>query len=93
MYPEDGTLLTVGPAAVLTQAPHPNAARLFLEWLLSLDFAKSCAEQSMIPVRADAPPMRGGRALKDVKLLTLTTAELAKGIPEVVEQWRDTFGN
>ena len=47
----------------------------------------------MIPVRADAPPMHGGRNLSEIRLLTLTTAELAKGIPEVVEQWRDTFGN
>ncbi len=93
VYPEDGTLLTVGPGAVLAQAPHPNAARLFLEWMLSLEFATACAEQHMIPVRADAPPMHGGRSLSEIRLLTLTTAELAKGIPEVVEQWRDTFGN
>jgi iron(III) transport system substrate-binding protein len=93
VYPEDGTLLTVGPSAVLARAPHPQAGRLFLEWLLSLDFARACAEQHMVPVRADGPPMRGGKPLSEIKLLTLTTAEIAKGIPEVVEQWRDTFGN
>jgi iron(III) transport system substrate-binding protein len=93
IYPEDGTLLTIGPSAVLADAPHPQAGRLFLEWLLSMDFAQACAEQHMVPVRADAPPMRGGKPLSEIKLLTLTTAELAKGIPDVVEQWRDTFGN
>ena len=93
VYPEDGTLLTIGPSAVLAQAPHPNAGRLFLEWMLSLEFAQACAAEHMVPVRADAPPMRGGRPLSDIRLLTLTTAEIAKGIPEVIEQWRDTFGN
>ena len=93
VYPEDGTLLTIGPSAVLTQAPHPNAGRLFLEWLLSPDFAEASARDHMVPVRADAPPMAGGRALPEIKLLTLTTAQIAKEIPEVVEQWRDTFGN
>ncbi len=93
VYPEDGTLLTVGPSAVLAQSPHPQAGRLFLEWLLSREFAEVCATEHMVPVRADAPPMLGGKALSEVKLLTLTTAEIAKGIPEVVEQWRDTFGN
>ncbi len=93
IYPEDGTLLTIGASAVLAQAPHPNAGRLFLEWLLSPEFAEASAAQYMVPVRADAPPMAGGKKLADVKLLTLTTAEIAKGIPEVVEQWRDTFGN
>ena len=93
VYPEDGTLLTVGPSAVLAEAPHPNSGRLFLEWMLSMEFAQACAAQHMVPVRADAPPMAGGKPLSDVKLLTLTTGEIAKGIPEVVEQWRDTFGN
>jgi iron(III) transport system substrate-binding protein len=93
VYPEDGTLLTVGPAAVLAQAPHPNAGRLFLEWLLSPDFAEASAREHMVPVRADAPPMLGGRPLTEIKLLTLSTAQIAKEIPEVVEQWRDTFGN
>jgi iron(III) transport system substrate-binding protein len=93
VYAEDGTLLTVGPSAVLADSPHPNAGRLFLEWMLSMDFAKACAAEHMVPVRADAPPMSGGKPLSDIKLLTLSTAEIAKGIPEVVEQWRDTFGN
>jgi iron(III) transport system substrate-binding protein len=93
VYPDDGTLLTVGPSAVLAQAPHPNAGRLFLEWMLSMDFADLCAAQHMVPVRADAPPMLGGRPLSELRLLTLSTDEIAKGIPEVVEQWRDTFGN
>jgi len=93
VYAEDGTLLTVGPSAVLAQAPSPNAGRLFLEWLLSPEFAAASAREHMVPVRADGPPMLGGRPLTDVKLLTLTTAEIAKGIPDVVEQWRDTFGN
>jgi len=92
-YPEDGTLLTVGPSAVLAQAPHPNAGRLFLEWMLSAEFAGLCAAQHMVPVRADAPPMLGGKPLSEIKVLTLSTEEIAKGIPEVVEQWRDTFGN
>jgi iron(III) transport system substrate-binding protein len=93
VYPDDGTLLTVGPAAVLAEAPHPNAGRLFLEWLLSTEFAEAAAREHMVPVRADAPPMLGGKPLPEIRLLTLTTDEIAKGIPEVVEQWRDTFGN
>jgi iron(III) transport system substrate-binding protein len=93
VYPEDGTLLTIGPSAVLAEAPHPNAGRLFLEWLLGTEFAEASAREHMVPVRADAPAMLGGKPLSEIKLLTLTTAEIAKGIPEVVEQWRDTFGN
>jgi iron(III) transport system substrate-binding protein len=93
IYPEDATVITVGPSAVLAAAPHPNAARLFLEWLFSLDYAQACAEWHLEPVRADAPPMKGTRRIGDFKSIALTTREIAKGIPEVIEQWRDTFGN
>ena len=93
VYPVDGTLLTVGPSAVLAQAPHPNAGRLFLEWMLGSEFASLCAAQHMVPVRADAPPMLGGKSLSEIKVMTLSIEEIANGIPEVVEQWRDTFGN
>lgn len=93
IYPADGTLLCVGSSAVLAQAPRPNAARLFLEWLLSADYARACVQWHLEPVRADAPLMPGTKRLADLKLLRLTTEEIAKGIPEVIEQWRDTFGN
>ena len=31
--------------------------------------------------------------ISKVKTLRPTVAEAEKGIPEVIEQWRDTFGN
>ena len=93
IYPTDGTLLCFGPASVLAAAPHPNAARLFLEWLLSDDYAKACVKWHLEPVRADAPQMQGTKKLSELKLLRLTPEEIAKGIPEVIEQWRDTFGS
>ncbi len=93
MYPEEGTLVCVGPSAVLSAAPHPNAGRLLLEWLLSRDYGDACAEWFLEPVRADAPPIPGGRRMSELKTMTMTAAEIAKGLPEAVEQWRDTFGN
>lgn len=93
IYPQDGSVLTVGCSAVLEKAPHPNAGRLFLEWMLSLDYAEACKDWHLEPVRADAPRLTGTKALADLKLVHSTTDEIAKGIPEVVELWRDTFGN
>jgi iron(III) transport system substrate-binding protein len=93
VYPADGTPLCVGPSAALAGAPRPNAARLFLEWLLSVDYARASVQWHLEPVRADAPLMTGTKRLADLKLLRLTTEEIANGIPEVIEQWRDTFGS
>ena len=91
-YPTDGSMLCIGPSAVLANAPHPNAARLFMNWLLSAECAKVMADNFQTPVRQDAPAPVGAKPLSEVKLLRLTTEEIGKGVPEVIEQWRDTFG-
>ncbi len=90
-YPTDGSLLCIGPSAVLARAPHPNAARLFMNWLLSQEYAQICAKAFVTPVREDVKFEPGEKPLSEVKLLRQTTAEIAKGVPEVIEQWRDTF--
>jgi len=93
VYPADGTLLCFGPAAVMAAAPHPNAARLLLEWLLSEDYARACVKWHLEPVRVDAPQMQGTKRLAELKLIRFTPEEIGKGIPEVIEAWRDTFGS
>jgi iron(III) transport system substrate-binding protein len=93
VYPEDGTVLTVGPSAITAAAPHPNAARLFMEWLLSRDYADACRRWSLEPVRADAEPLPGTKPIGEIKTVSLTAAEIAKELPEAIEQWRDTFGD
>jgi iron(III) transport system substrate-binding protein len=90
-YPTDGSMLCVGPSGVLAAAPHPNAARLFMNWLLSAECARVMAEAFQTPVREGAAQPAGARPLSDVKILRLTTEEIGKGVPEVIEQWRDTF--
>jgi iron(III) transport system substrate-binding protein len=91
-YPTDGATLCVGPSAVMASAPHPNAARLFMEWLLSDDFAKFSVANHGDPVHPGLTLTSGQKPLDEVKLMSLSVAEIAKGVPEVIEQWRDTFG-
>ncbi len=93
IYPEDGTVLCVGPSAIIASAPHPNAAKLFLEWLLSPDYAAASREWALEPVRADAEPLPGMKRIVDIKTMTVSAAEIARELPEAIEQWRDTFGN
>lgn len=37
LWPEDGVPLVPGPVGILSRAPHPNAARLFVNYTLSAD--------------------------------------------------------
>ena len=74
-------------------APHPAAARLFMEWLLSEGYSKIVADDGSEPIRAGVPTRPDEPPLATQKVISLTVAEIRKGIPEVIEAWRDTFGN
>ena len=92
VYPTDGAVLMVSPTAVMANAPHPNAARLFEEFLLGPVAGQISADAFRLPVREGTKLQASQKPLADIKILRLTTAEIVAGIPEVIEQWRDTFG-
>jgi iron(III) transport system substrate-binding protein len=90
--PADGVVLMTFPSAVPAGAPHPNAAKLFMEWLLSEQYSRLIAAQGSEPIHAGVPPRPDQPPLDSQKVLSLTVEEIRKGVPELVEQWRDTFG-
>ena len=92
VYPADGATLCVGPSSVMANAPHPNAARLYMEWLMSDAFSKLSVANHGDPVHPGVALTSGQKPLDQVPLLALSVQEIAKGIPEIVEKWRDTFG-
>ena len=92
IYPTDGTLLIVSASAIMADAPHPNAARLFMEFLQSQEVAGISVRQRAESLRPDVVSLPGARPFSDIKTFQLSVAETLKGIPEVIEQWRDTFG-
>jgi iron(III) transport system substrate-binding protein len=93
VHPSDGLVLCVTPTAIPAHAPHPNAARLFMEWLLSPDYARMITADGSEPILAGIPPRAGMPPLAEQKIIPLTVDEIRVGVPEVIEQWRDTFGS
>lgn len=70
--PPDG--LTAGPnvQGVADKAPHPEAARLFVDWMMSLRGQTFMQNNKFLlygSVRKDAPAMPDGTRLNDFKLL------------------------
>lgn len=92
VYPTDGTILGFGPSGILSTAPHPNAAKLFVEFLLSREVVELAAGEYNIPVRADVEPKPGIAKLGAMKGLNKSPEELSQKLPELIEKWRDTFG-
>jgi iron(III) transport system substrate-binding protein len=92
VHPADGSLLIVAASAIMANAPHPNAARLFMEFLQSEEVAHISVRQRAESLRPEVVSLPGAMPFTEIKTFQLTVAETLKGIPEVVEQWRDTFG-
>ncbi|MBU8547134.1 MULTISPECIES: ABC transporter substrate-binding protein [Roseomonadaceae] len=92
IYPREGVLAAISPSAIPSNAPHPNAAKLFMEFQAGKGLSETVRRTFNEPLRPDVPPPEGGRPLADVTLLTPTLEEQEKGVPEVREAWRDTFG-
>ena len=63
-----------------------------MEYLLGTEAARSTVKHSPIPVQADVKPLPGAKPISEIKTIRPTAQEIEKGIPEVKEQWRDTFG-
>jgi iron(III) transport system substrate-binding protein len=92
VYPTDGAVAVVGPTAVVKGAQHQNAAKLFIEFLLSEDAAKLVSEGFEQPLRPEVAPPPGAKSLADVKILRPSLTQLTKELPDVKEKWKDTFG-
>lgn len=58
VYPEDYTILTSRVAFIAREAPHPAAAKLFLDFLLSREGQQSLARAGLSPIRRDVSRVR-----------------------------------
>ena len=91
-YPPDGSVLIIAPSGVPKGVKHPNAAKLFMEYLLSAEASKIWVTHFNESMRPEVKPLGGAKSAADVKTIRPTVDEITKGIPEVIKQWRDTFG-
>ena len=92
IYPTDGTLLMVSPTGIPKNAPAPNAAKLFVEFLLDKEAAEVQVKNHALSVIKGIKPAVGAKPLEEIKVIRPTEEEITKGIPEVKEKFRDTFG-
>jgi iron(III) transport system substrate-binding protein len=92
IYPTDGTLLMVSPSGIMKNAPSPNAAKLFIEFLMDKEAAEVQVKDHELSVIKGIKPSPGAKPLEEIKIIRPTEDEIAKGIPEVKEKFRDTFG-
>lgn len=92
IYPTDGTVLILAPSGIMKGGKHPNAAKLFMEFLMTPEASKIWVDHFNESIRPEISAPAGAKAAKDVKTIRPSVEEITKQIPEVIKQWRDTFG-
>src|SRR5262247_3954977 len=93
VYPKEGVPLVVSPSAITSFAPHPNAAKLFTDFIFSRDVQQVLADTEglysgnpQVKYPSDKP------RLSDLKLLPVDAEELEKRNEEIKTRFVEFFG-
>ena len=93
--PADGLPTALIATGVVNKAPHPEAARLFVDWLMSprgQEVYQTNPFYLYPSLRKDAGPMPGGFKLSDYKLLFPDIEKLAATHSTFVKEWNGMMG-
>lgn len=93
VYPKEGVPLVVSPVAIAKDAPHPNAAKLFTEFIFSKESQQLLADkEGLYTGHPDVTYPADKPKLKDLKLLTADADELEKRNAEIKKRFTEFFG-
>jgi iron(III) transport system substrate-binding protein len=93
-----GTLIVPNAVVLIAGAPHPDAGRRFIDFLLAPETERALAvsEAAQLPVRPDLPPPAGWPALADLKAMEVDYGALAVLLEELsrgfLKEWVDRHG-
>jgi iron(III) transport system substrate-binding protein len=92
VYPTEGTPLAAGPSAVFKNAPNPNAARLFQNWMHSREGQQIIVDVArQYSAHAQTVEKPGVRPLKDIKLMAEDPEGVEKTADEVKKRYAQIF--
>lgn len=91
--PRTGSVFLPGGTAVLSSAPHPNAAKLFEDFYLSVQMQRKFAELGFFPVRKGVEVPSGKLGLSALKLIIVDPVKLKSDKPVVKAKFKEMFGS
>jgi iron(III) transport system substrate-binding protein len=91
IYPSEGALIIPSPTAVIKGAPHPNAAKLFAQFMLSEAAQKLFPEDGGYAARVDIAPPEGSPKLGDVKAIAIDYDDIEKTSAAVKKHFNEVF--
>ncbi len=94
VVPEEGLIVTPSVLGVVDRAPHPEAARLFVDWFLGVPGQTAMTRTTRHhSARPDVPPPPGGRTIGAFKQLVPDDWEaFLKTHSQYVKEWNTMVG-
>jgi iron(III) transport system substrate-binding protein len=93
VFPKEGVPLVVSPSAITSFAPHPNAARLFTDFIFSRELQQVLADsEGLYTGHPDVKYPADRPKLSELKLLRVEPEELEKRNEEIKTRFVEFFG-
>jgi iron(III) transport system substrate-binding protein len=93
VYPTEGTALVTGPSGVFKSAPNPNAARLFQNWIHTLEGQQVLVDfAAQHSVHAQIKEKPGRIRFADIKLMKDDPAGVEQASEEIKAHYSKIFG-
>ncbi len=92
VFPEEGVSAVTEPVAILSTARNPEAARAFVDFLISPEGQQLAADMGYLPAHPAITPPEGFPPLSDIRLLDFDPAAALSGDDENKKKFVDIFG-
>ena len=92
IFPKDGVSFITEPVAIMSSAKQPDAAKRFVDFLISKEGQELVAQQGNMPIDASVTPPAGFPQLSGIKLLPMDADKAVKNDREVRAQFTTVFG-
>jgi iron(III) transport system substrate-binding protein len=94
VYAKEGTPFVTSPSAVFARAPHPNAARVFQNFVFTARVQQLLVDQGGVrSVHPDVKEPAGRTPLKDIKMWPDDPQAMVPQIAEIKKKYTALFGN
>lgn len=92
VFPEEGVPFVSSANAIMARAPHPNAARVFTDFLFGKEAQQLLVDDGLYVPSDEVTYAKDKRPLKDIKILPAEPEEILKRSGEIKEKFRELFG-
>ena len=92
VFPDEGVSAISEPVAILANTQNPEAAKAFIDFLISREGQEMAASQGYMPAHPDVAAPEGFPALSDIEIMPLDPAAALESAEADKETFADMFG-